>query len=276
MGYDSGPNESSLFMTQREHQRLILFPMAVFLCFGSTLFSQTGAPGRSVPTPSAAVPFIGCKSDGQIGPLDAPKGPAPPMKIPPDLSQRLAYYKAENGIGVLAPRGWYCFSTYGSNGSNLFLSPAAIDTTRLFSTDWKGFAGPAIQISVSDGGTSGRFQVAKVIARVFPDRRQFVRDVIAEGIEPASSFPSGPYPGDKLTYRSKSVVEFETPGNTEGLGTASRLQANSYPIQGVAILLPNDDTSLVQLSARLPGKDRALLSAIIRQVEREAGHTDLR
>jgi hypothetical protein len=27
----------------------------------------------------------------------------------------------------------------------------------------------------------GRFQVAKIIARVFPDYRQFVRDVIAEG-----------------------------------------------------------------------------------------------
>jgi len=93
----------------------------------------------------------------------------------------------------------------------------------MFSTDWKGFAGPVIQISVVDGGTSGRFQVAKGIARVFPDRRQFVRKVVAEGIEQVSSFPAGPYPQDKMTYRSNSVVEFETPTSTAGLGTASRL-----------------------------------------------------
>jgi hypothetical protein len=257
-------------MRQKHHKPLIIFLVAAFFCFGSKLFSQAGNSGTSVQAPSVVVPFIGCKSDGQVGPIDTPTGQAPAMKIPSDLAQRLAYYKAEYGVGVLAPRGWHCFSTYGSNGSSLFVSPAAIDTTELFSTDWKGFSGPAIQISVAYGGTSGRFQVAKVIARVFPDRRQFVHDVIAEGIEPASSFPAGPYPQDKLTYQSKSVVEFETPANTEGLGTASRLQANSNLIRGVAILLSDDDTSLVQLSARLPEQDRDLIAAIIRQTEHEA------
>lgn len=206
-----------------------------------------------------------------MGPLDAPAGQVPPaLKLSVAAAQRLAYYKAENGIGVLAPRGWHCFSTYGSNGSSLFVSPEAINAATLFSAEWKGFAGPAIQISVADGGTSGRFQVAKVIARVFPDRRQFVRDVIAEGIEPAASFPAGRYPQDKLTYRSKSIVEFETPANAEGLGTASRLQSSSNPIRGVAILLSADDTSLIQLSARLPEQDRDLTTAILQQVEIEA------
>ena len=257
-------------MRQKERQRPILFSVAVFLCFGSTLFSQASNPGKSATARLVIIPFVGCKSDGQVGPLDAPTGHAPAMKIPSDLAQRLAYYKAEDGVGVLAPRGWYCFSTYGSNGSNLFVSPVALDAKTLFSTSWKGFTGSAIQISVAGGGTSGRFQVAKMIARVFPDHRQFVRDVIAEGIVPASSFPAGPYPQDKLTYRSKNVVEFETPANTEGLGTASRLQADSKPIRGVAILLSDDDTSLVQLSARLPAQDRDLIAVIIQQVEREA------
>lgn len=268
-------NEILLLMRQKHNKTLIVFLMAAFLCFGFKLFSQAGNPGSSVPAPSVVVPFIGCKSDGQVGPIDAPTGHVPAMKIPVDLAQRLAYYKAEYGVGVLAPRDWHCFSTYGSNGSSLFVSPAPIDTTKLFSTAWKGFAGPAIQISVANGGTSGRFQVAKVIARVFPDSRQFVRDVIAEGIEPASSFPAGPYPQDKLTYRSKSIVEFETPANAEGLGTASRLQANSNPIRGVAIMLPYDDTSLVQLSARLTAQDRDFIAAIIRQVERETGNSDV-
>lgn len=197
------------------------------------------------------------------------QGRRQPSNFRPIAARRLAYYKAENGMGILAPRGWHCFSTYGSSGYNLFVSLEGIDATNMFSTDWKGFAGPAIQISVAEGGTSGRFHVAKVIARIFPDRWQFVRNVVAEGIEPASSFSVGPYPQDKLTYRSKSIVEFETPANTKGLGTASRLQANSNPIRGVAILLSDDDTSLIQLSARLPVQDRDLTTSVLQQVEHE-------
>jgi len=73
------------------------------------------------------------------------------------------------------------------------------------------FSGPAIQLSVAVGDTSGRFEVAQIIARVFPSHRNFVRDVIAEDIEPASNFPFGPFPKDKLTYKSKELVEY---GNT--------------------------------------------------------------
>ncbi|HEX3940608.1 MAG TPA: hypothetical protein VHX11_03910 [Acidobacteriaceae bacterium] len=185
------------------------------------------------------------------------------MNIPQAAARRLAYYKAENGVGVLAPRGWYCFSVYGSSGSSLFVSPESIDIA-------KGFAGPAIQISVADGGTAGRFRVAEVIARVFPDHRQFVRKVISEGIEPASAFPAGPYPRDKLTYRGKNIVEFETPANAQGLGTGSRLQPNSSPIRGVAILLSDGDISLVQLSARLPTQDRDLYSTLVEEAEHGA------
>lgn len=189
--------------------------------------------------------------------------------MPAAAAQRLAYYKAEYGSGVLAPRGWHCFSTYGSNGSNLFVSPDPIDTQALFSPDWKGFSGLAIQVSVSEGGTSGRFEVAKIIARVFPAYKQFAQSVIAEGLEPASDFPSGPYASDKVTYRAKNIVEFETPANTAGLGTNSRLQPNASPIDGVAIILEGE-TDLIQLSARVPERDRDLLPIIIRQVEREA------
>ena len=191
------------------------------------------------------------------------------MAISAAAAQRLAYYKAQYGPGVLAPRGWHCFSTYGSNGSSLFVSPDAIDPKMLFSDDWKGFTGPAIQISVSSGGTSGRFEVAKVIARVFPAYKQFAQDVIAEGIEPASDFPSGPYPNDKLTDRGKNVVKFETPANTEGLGTDSRLLPNAGPIDGVA-MITGADTDLIQLSARVPEKDRDLIPFIVKQAESDA------
>ncbi len=97
----------------------------------------------------------------------------------------------------------------------------------------------------------------------------FVQDVIAEGIEPAKSFPTGPYPNDRLTYRRKKVVEFETPANTEGLGTRSRLQKNGSPISGVAILV-GDEPNLTQLSLRLPPAVKDLERAIIEQTEFEA------
>jgi len=144
-----------------------------------------------------------------------------------------------------------------------------MDSKTLLSVDWKGFAGQVIEISVSSGGTSGRFQVAKVIARVFPAYKQFAQNVIAEGIEPASDFPSGPYASDKLTDRGTNIVEFETPANNAGLGTDSRLLPNASPIDGVAIIT-GTDTDLIQLSARVPAKDRDLIPLIVKQVESEA------
>src|SRR5580698_5306558 len=130
----------------------------------------------------AAVPFVGCKSDGQAGPVDAPSGTSKAVPSSAGAAQRLAYYKAASAFGTLAPRGWYCFGTYGSAGASLYVSPEPIARAALFSADWTGFTGPAIQISLSDGGTSGRFQVARMIARVFPAHRAFADQVIAEGI----------------------------------------------------------------------------------------------
>ncbi|MFZ0336780.1 MAG: hypothetical protein WAL45_02025, partial [Terracidiphilus sp.] len=213
--------------------------------------------------------FVGCASVGQVGPQAAPTGPSKALAVSPAVTQRLAYYKAEYGPGVLAPRGWHCFSTYGSDGSNLFVSPDAIDSQTLLSMDWKGFTGPVIEISVSSGGTSGRFEVAKVIARVFPAYKQFAQNVIAEGIEPASDFPFGPYPNDKLTDHRENIVEFETPANTAGLGTDSRLLPNAGLIDGVAIIT-GTDTDLIQLSARVSAKDRELIPLIVQQVESDA------
>lgn len=76
-----------------------------------------------------------------------------------------------------------------------------------------------IQVSVSEGNTSGRVAVVRTIGRVFPDRMEFVRDLISEGIEPASSFPRTPYATDTLQRLGRNIGEFETPASTRGLGT---------------------------------------------------------
>lgn len=247
---------------------LLLVP--VLVCVYSPLWGQGRSPSARVGNARALVPFVGCASDGQVGPLKAPSGRSKPMAIPAEAAQRLAYYKAEDGFGVLAPKGWHCFGTYGSNGASLFVSPEPINRSDLFSTSWKGFPGPVIQISTVNGDTSGRFEVARIIARVFPDRKDFVEKVIAEGIEPASAFPSGPYPTDTLEYRGDGIVEFVTPPRKDGLGTASRLLKNNSPISGVAILF-GEEPNLLQLSVRLPSVISDLTAQlIIAQAEQEA------
>lgn len=217
----------------------------------------------------ATVPFTGCKSDGQVGPMEAPAGAPVALPISPDAAQRLAYYKAAIGPVALGPRGWHCFGTYGSSGATLYVSPGTVDGKNLFAPDWHGFTGPAIQISLSDGGTSGRFEVARIIARVFPAHRAFADQVIAEGFEDSKSFPFGPWPADKLTYKGGDIVEYDTPANSDGLGTASRLAKNADPIRGVAIVT-GPETGLIHLSIRLPEEMSKLAPIIVQQTEREA------
>ena len=191
------------------------------------------------------------------------------MRVSPKAANQLAYYSSDQGIGVLAPRGWYCFGTYGSSGDVLYVSPNPIDTANIFSDERAGFSGPAIQVSLTYGDTSGRFAVAKVIARVFPAFKPFVTGVMGESAEPPSSFQFGPYPNDILTHKGKTVVEYTTPAQTEGLGTRSWLRENGSPIYGAAILVgPTPD--LLFVSVRLPDGLTGLTSAIIGQAESDA------
>jgi hypothetical protein len=243
---------------------------AVLTGVHGSLCGQAKSPATHPNDDVASVLFVGCKSVGQVGPIDAPSGRNKTMTIPTEAARRLAYYKAKEGVGVLAPKGWHCFGAYGSNGTTLYVSPDPISPADVVSSSWKkGLVGPVVQISLDDGGTSGRFAVARTIARVFPARKDFVENVIAEGIEPASSFPFGPYPLDALTYRGENVVEFSTPARAEGLGTDSRLQKNDTPIRGAALLV-GEEPNLLRVWVRLPSEDNKLSQLIIQQTEREA------
>lgn len=214
------------------------------------------------------VPFVGCKSDGQVGPQAAPDGSSQTVRITESAAQKLAYYASAQGLGVLAPRGWYCFGLYGSSGESLFVSPQPINS---FPSETE-LAGPVIEISHTVGDSSGRSQVADVIARVFPAYKAFVQGVIKDSDQPARSFPSGPYPKDTLRYKSKTVVEYKTPAQTEGLGTRWFVKKNDSAIEGVAILIgrPPD---LLFLSARLPSDPAALTATIMDQFERDAARS---
>jgi len=222
---------------------------------------------------AAHVPFVGCEADGQAGFLKAPMGKSKLVSISADSASRLAYYKSEQSAGVLAPRGWSCLCVYGSSGSDLFVSPKRVTVDNVYSSMRTGFAGPAIELASEDGDTSGRFTVAQVIARVFPAYKSFVQRVIAEDSEPASSYPFGPYPEDKLTYRSGKMVEYVTPANTKGLGTELRLKKNAYPIHGVAILI-GETPDLIHLAVRLPPDLTDLAAPIIQQLEHDAERSE--
>lgn len=200
------------------------------------------------------MPFIGCRSDGQLGPEAAPRSRPAPAGLKPGVAARLAYYASAN-LGVLAPQGWHCFGAYGSNGATILVTPGDVRF------DTANVKGPAIQLSLSDGGTSGRFEVAKVAARLFPAMQAFVDRVVAEKLEPAGDFPRGPYRHDRLKRVSATDVEFETPAYMEGMGTVSRLSKDVDPIEGFAKMTKDD--SLQLLVVRLPASSRGLAPAII-------------
>jgi hypothetical protein len=241
----------------------ILFCLFVTAC--PSVIDAQATPSAKSRNNVSVVPFVGCRADGQVGPIDAPNGTPKRIGVSKEEATQFAYYKAESGPGILGPRGWHCFETYGSSGLSLYLSPQPINSKAIFSDEWKGLSGHAIELSVEYGGTSGRFGVAKTIARIFPSHKAFVRRVVAEGIMPADEFPSGPYPDDKLTYKAPTIAEYLTPAQTEGLGTQSRLQKNNDPICGVVILtdLPSEPTA-ISLHVRLPASDSDLAPAIVR------------
>lgn len=223
-----------------------------------------------------SVPYVGSPGDGQTGPYAAAKGSPKPVNLPPATASQLAWYEYNGDaghLGTLGPRGWNCFVTIGSNGRTLYIAPEPLDSAKLLEhRNWKGLSGPAIQLSSSDGGTSGRFEVAKVVARVFPSHRDYARSVIAEGFGPASDYPFGPFRSDHLTYKGKDLVEFTTPAHRNGLGTMSWLLSSDQPITGFALLTigPDVDTELLHLSFRLPPSLGFLAAPLMQQAEADA------
>lgn len=226
------------------------------------VFAQQKPGSARTKATAVSVPFVGCKSDGQAGPVEPPKGSRVSVQLDARAADDLAYYSGV-GLGVLGPRGWYCFGLYGSSGETLFVSPEPIEITNFYPAR---FTGPAIEILHRNGDGSGTLGVAEVMARVFPDFKAFAENV-AQEFGRTMSF--GPYPTDKLIYRGKREVEYKTPAQTEGLGTHGSLKKGNSSIEGVAILV-GQPPSLLLLSVRLPTDLRGLSSAIIRQIERDS------
>ncbi|HLI66327.1 MAG TPA: hypothetical protein VKU90_08165 [Caulobacteraceae bacterium] len=244
------------------------------LAAGCARPANTASSAPAGPPEAAAamsIPFVGCASDGQVGPQDPPKGAPITLQIAPSLGKKLAYYVMQNGPGVLAPSGWSCAGIYGSDGATLIVAPQALTPAELMNGNWAGANGDAVSARVATGDTSGRYQVAEVIARVFPANQAFVKGVVAnDPSSQANDFPTGAYPTDKLVNKDARTVEFQSPANAVGLGTDpndnNRLKPGADPVSGVAILTgPTPDLALA--AARLPPDLAALAPAIVQRFE---------
>jgi hypothetical protein len=191
------------------------------------------------------------------------------VQLPSSVARDVAFYQAALGTGILAPRGGHCLGLYGSSGSSLIVTPQAFKSRDYYSSGLASAKGQVIVVDHFDGGTAGRFEVAEVIARVFPGQRAFVEQVI-KGF-PDTKYTFGPYPADKLIVQTDRLVQFETPPHSEGLGTRDGLEANGDPVEGVAIL-HEEAPDLLMLRVRLPKEQRDLAPVIIHDLlVREGG-----
>jgi hypothetical protein len=188
--------------------------VALALHAQSPLFAQTTGVAASPQGDAVSVPFVGCASSGQIERLEAPKGTSRSVPISGEDAKALAYYESGDGIGLLAPRGWYCEGASGSGGYALFLSPKPIHRSM---SGWTGLEEAAIEVNHMDGGTSGRYNVAQIITRVFPAYRAFAIRAL-DGLD--LPIPSGPYPKDALNYRGETIVEYKTRPKRKGWETS--------------------------------------------------------
>jgi hypothetical protein len=222
-----------------------------------------GAASAAAPV---RVPFVGCPSDGQQGPQPAePLGRhATTPAFPAAIAAQLAFYGA-NGLGALAPRGWHCVGLEGSNGTSLIVTPERHNPAE-FLGNAVPLRGPAVQFSVILGGTSGRFEVARVIALAFPAQMAFARRVAAEGL--GEPLPARPYPTDRMVRLRPDTVGYTTPAGRAGLGTGSWLAPGDRPIDGLAILNPEPgaagaEIDLIKVDVRLPAAQAGLATPIL-------------
>jgi uncharacterized protein YecT (DUF1311 family) len=215
----------------------------------------------------ADIPAIGCPLDGQAGPQDTPTLPKTIRTVIPEgTPSSLAYYSDFEGAGtgVLAPKGWDCFGTYGSGGSSLYVTPRKL-ADPIPNRPEKVKDGPVVIKNHFISATSGRFPVAQISARIFPLARIFVEGVRDTGLDDASNYVFAPWATDRLNYLSDFAVSYVTPSGANGVGTAFGPAPGKEPISGLVFLtvIGNEEgPNLERLAVRLHGTDQRLHAAI--------------
>ena len=213
----------------------------------------------------ANVPTVACAQDGQVGPLEPPALPkSARVLVPEATATSLALYSAYEGVaaGVLAPRGWECFGTYGSAGATLYVVPHRVGG-EIFDRLDKVKEGPAVISRFADGDTSGRYELAKTSARIFPRARAIVEGIRGSGVDP-DDYVFTPWPADRLDYLTDFAVSYLTPARTQGLGTAIGFAPTREPISGLVFLMSSKQgvPYLEELAVRLGDLDQRLYAGM--------------
>lgn len=241
----------------------MLPPIAAIMTLLASVSGQTQQHNGT----TSRVPFVGCRSDGQLGPQAAPKSRITPI-LPVKVARQLAFYAAADGPGVLAPRGWHCFGVYGSNGSGLVVAPEKLSSSDLRGQNQFSTKGSAVELAFDYGGTSGRWAVAEAIARYFPRHRGFIQQNF-QGLD-IGPLPSGPYPHDSVSQRSDTLVRYTTPPLTKGAGTTWVLAPSAQPIRGLSMLVNDPDgPDVLRVNVRLPHARSALAAVILENAQRQ-------
>ena len=234
-------------------------PRTVAAGVAASLFLVGGAEAASQREPMAPVPFVGCPSDGQVGPMPAP-GPGRKRPVAPrSIAGKLAYYRSKD-LGVLGPRGWHCLEAYGSNGAFLMVAPQPVNLRA-------AITGPGLQLTLSYGGTSGRFVVARAVMAYFPAEKGYVDWWSKGGGLGQKDLTGGVHPSDRIVSVGPREIRFHTPGHSQGLGTSNRLAPGDLGIDGFLKLrgdFAHDGPciDLLQLAMRLPPGMAGLAPAI--------------
>jgi len=216
------------------------------------------------------VEFIGCPADGQDGYLVPPHGSPVVLPVAVTVPAPIAYYKSSQGPGAFAPAGWHCFEIYGSSGGMLLITQ---DVQSDLLHQKQTVSADAVEVSLDVGGTSGRFEVARIAHMYFRNvAKSFIHKIVTEDKElpAASTIAQEKYASDHLTYRSSTVVEVYTPPKARGFGTERNLTPTSTAIRSLAILstVEPEWPNLCVIRVRLGPKALPLISALLDLNER--------
>lgn len=207
------------------------------------------------------VPSVGCPADGQLGPLAPPSVSAQVIHPTTALPGPVAYYKGAQGVGVFAPAGWHCFVVYGSAAVTTMVTQKPILSSL---SNLSPLNAPAITLTIFDGGTGGRFDVASYCFMLFPDlSREFVKQVEAEKFVSKKDIERSKYPDDKLKYINESLVEFMTPANKRGLGTQGYINMGDTPVSGLVDYDASGDVSVSVLRISMGVDESKWVHALI-------------
>jgi hypothetical protein len=199
------------------------------------------------------VPFVGCPAESGFGSPPPPSGNAQVIHPTIALPGPVAYYKGAEGLGVFAPAGWHCLVIYGSIVATTMVTAKPIPSSPPNPIALKA---PAITLSIYDGGTGGRFDVASYGFMLFPNlSRDFVKQVEAEKFVSKKDIERSKYPDDKLKYLSESLAEFITPANKKGLGTQGYINMGDAPVSGLVNYdaSGDPDVSVLRISMGVDG-----------------------